>query len=75
MYAKQGRGNQFNDRQARDEWIQKELKTLNRGIKDKETQIANLEEEIRQTDELKRRNSDKIRVNINIFQIIKKKNL
>merc|ERR1712119_242836 len=36
LYAKQGRGNQFNDRQARDEWIQKELKTLNRGIKDKE---------------------------------------
>ena len=62
LYAKQGRGNQFNDRQARDEWIQKELKTLNRGIKDKETQILNLEEEIRHTEQEKKKNSDQIQV-------------
>jgi len=63
LYAKQGRGNQFNDRQARDEWIRKELKTLNRGVKDKETQIANLEEEIRHTEEEKKKNSDRIQEN------------
>ena len=46
LYAKQGRGNQFRNREERDSWIQNELKTLQRGVKDKETQIANLQEEI-----------------------------
>lgn len=46
LYAKQGRGNQFRNREERDTWIKSELKTLQRGIQDKETQIVNLREEI-----------------------------
>lgn len=46
LYAKQGRGNQFRNREERDSWIHNELKTLQRGIRDKETQIHNLKEDI-----------------------------
>ena len=46
LYAKQGRGNQFRNREERDTWIKNELKTLHRGIRDKETQITNLKEDI-----------------------------
>lgn len=35
LYAKQGRGSQFSSREERDKWIQNELKSLNRQIKDK----------------------------------------
>ena len=34
MYAKQGRGSQFTSKAQRDEWIKKELKSLNKQIKD-----------------------------------------
>ena len=49
LYAKQGRGNQFRNREERDSWIKNELKTLQRGIRDKDTQIANLKEDIEAT--------------------------
>lgn len=39
LYAKQGRGNQFTSRDDRDNWIKKELKSLNRAIRDKEEQV------------------------------------
>jgi structural maintenance of chromosome 3 (chondroitin sulfate proteoglycan 6) len=39
LYAKQGRGNQFTSRDDRDSWIKKELKSLNRAIRDKEEQV------------------------------------
>ena len=39
LYAKQGRGNQFTSRDERDTWIKKELKSLNRAIRDKEEQV------------------------------------
>lgn len=35
LYAKQGRGSQFSSREERDKWIQNELKSLNKQIKDK----------------------------------------
>ncbi|XP_039283231.1 structural maintenance of chromosomes protein 3 [Nilaparvata lugens] len=35
LYAKQGRGSQFTSKDDRDQWIQKELKSLNKQIKDK----------------------------------------
>ncbi|XP_055912358.1 structural maintenance of chromosomes protein 3 [Eupeodes corollae] len=35
LYAKQGRGSQFASRSERDKWIQTELKSLNKQIKDK----------------------------------------
>lgn len=35
LYAKQGRGSQFNSKEERDKWIQNELKSLNKQIKDK----------------------------------------
>lgn len=37
LYAKQGRGSQFSSREERDKWIQNELKSLNKQIKDKIT--------------------------------------
>nr|CAB3266386.1 structural maintenance of chromosomes protein 3-like [Phallusia mammillata] len=49
LYAKQGRGNQFRNREERDTWIHNELRTLQRGIQDKETQIVNLREDILST--------------------------
>ncbi|XP_076824516.1 structural maintenance of chromosomes protein 3-like [Clavelina lepadiformis] len=49
LYAKQGRGNQFRNREERDSWIQNELRTLQRGINDKKTQIENLTDDIRAT--------------------------
>ena len=39
LYAKQGRGSQFTSKDQRDEWIKKELKSLNKQIKDKGDQI------------------------------------
>lgn len=35
LYAKQGRGSQFTSKADRDRWIEKELKSLNKQIKDK----------------------------------------
>lgn len=35
LYAKQGRGSQFKSKEDRDKWIQTELKSLNKQIKDK----------------------------------------
>ncbi|KAK3095501.1 hypothetical protein FSP39_015420 [Pinctada imbricata] len=52
LYAKQGRGNQFTSRDDRDNWIKKELKSLNRAIRDKEEQIRRLREDL--TNESKR---------------------
>ncbi|VDI42492.1 structural maintenance of chromosome 3 (chondroitin sulfate proteoglycan 6), partial [Mytilus galloprovincialis] len=46
LYAKQGRGNQFTSRDDRDAWIKKELKSLNRAIRDKEEQIKRLREDL-----------------------------
>lgn len=46
LYAKQGRGNQFTSREDRDRWISKELKALNKAIKDKEDQIKRLKEDL-----------------------------
>ncbi|KAH9515257.1 Structural maintenance of chromosomes protein 3 [Bulinus truncatus] len=42
LYAKQGRGSHFQSREDRDNWIKKELKSLNKAIKDKEEQISRL---------------------------------
>merc|ERR1711915_578396 len=42
LYAKQGRGSQFTSKAQRDEWIQKELKSLNKQIKDKTEQLRGL---------------------------------
>ena len=46
LYAKQGRGNQFTSRDDRDKWISKELKSLNKAIRDKEEQIRRLREDL-----------------------------
>ena len=40
LYAKQGRGSHFQSREDRDNWIKKELKSLNKAIKDKEEQVC-----------------------------------
>ena len=42
LYAKQGRGSQFTSKDERDKWIQKELKSLNRAIRDKKEQVTDL---------------------------------
>ena len=46
LYAKQGRGNQFTSRGDRDKWITKELKSLNKAIKDKDEQIRRLRDDL-----------------------------
>lgn len=47
LYAKQGRGSQFTSKSQRDEWIQKELKSLNKQIKDKTEQIDKLSDDLK----------------------------
>lgn len=47
LYAKQGRGSQFTSKEQRDEWIRKELKSLNKQIKDKTEQIDRLGEDLK----------------------------
>ena len=47
LYAKQGRGSQFTSKEQRDEWIKKELKSLNKQIKDKTDQIDRLTEDLK----------------------------
>ncbi|ESO00959.1 hypothetical protein HELRODRAFT_157320 [Helobdella robusta] len=46
LYAKQGRGSQFQSREERDKWILKELKMINKAIADKEEQIIRLKEDL-----------------------------
>ena len=46
LYAKQGRGNQFTSKEERDKWINKELKSLNKAIRDKEEQIRRLKADL-----------------------------
>ncbi|XP_071792675.1 structural maintenance of chromosomes protein 3-like [Asterias amurensis] len=46
LFAKQGRGNQFTTRDDRDKWIRKELKSLNKAIKDKDEQISRQRDDI-----------------------------
>lgn len=45
LYAKQGRGSQFTSKAERDKWIQKELKSLQKAIRDKREQIDRLQDE------------------------------
>jgi len=47
LYAKQGRGSQFTSKEQRDEWIKKELKSLNKQTKDKTEQIEKLSEDLK----------------------------
>ena len=47
LYAKRGRGSQFTSKEQRDEWIRKELKSLNKQIKDKTEQIDRLGEDLK----------------------------
>ena len=47
LYAKQGRGSQFTSKEQRDEWIRKELKSLNKQLKDKTEQIDRLTEDLK----------------------------
>ncbi|XP_042230697.1 structural maintenance of chromosomes protein 3-like isoform X1 [Homarus americanus] len=46
LYAKQGRGSQFTSKEQRDQWIQKELRSLTKAVKSKQDQIQRLEDEI-----------------------------
>ncbi|KDR15942.1 hypothetical protein L798_09869, partial [Zootermopsis nevadensis] len=47
LYAKQGRGSQFTSKEARDQWIMKELKSLNKQIKDKKEHRDKLAEDMK----------------------------
>ncbi|XP_047471240.1 structural maintenance of chromosomes protein 3-like isoform X2 [Penaeus chinensis] len=46
LYAKQGRGSQFTSKEQRDQWIQKELRSIERAMSEKKDQIKRLDEEI-----------------------------
>lgn len=47
LYAKQGRGSQFSSKEDRDQWIQKELKSLTKQIKDKTDHKEKLTEDLK----------------------------
>ncbi|KAL5235232.1 hypothetical protein ACI65C_002642 [Semiaphis heraclei] len=47
LYAKQGRGSQFASKEDRDQWIQKELKSLTKQIKDKTDHKEKLTEDLK----------------------------
>lgn len=47
LYAKQGRGSQFSSKEERDKWIQSELKSLNKQIKDKISHQSKLSDDMR----------------------------
>ncbi|CAG9833392.1 unnamed protein product [Diabrotica balteata] len=47
LYAKQGRGSQFTSRDDRDRWIQNELKSLNKQLKDKKDHRDKLEVDLK----------------------------
>ncbi|GJQ71626.1 hypothetical protein Trydic_g11325 [Trypoxylus dichotomus] len=47
LYAKQGRGSQFTSKDDRDRWIQNELKSLNKQIKDKRDHRDKLIEDLK----------------------------
>ncbi|CAB0019270.1 unnamed protein product [Nesidiocoris tenuis] len=51
LYAKQGRGNQFTSRSDRDQWIERELKSLNKQIKDKSEHRERLAEDLKKDGE------------------------
>ncbi|CAH0394872.1 unnamed protein product [Bemisia tabaci] len=46
LYAKQGRGSQFTSKEDRDKWIEKELKSLKKQIKDKSEHRDRLQEDL-----------------------------
>lgn len=64
LYAKQGRGSQFTSKSERDAWIQSELRSLNRNIGDKQSQIKRLKEDIRRDGARKDELTKKIDVSI-----------
>uniref|UniRef100_A0A182MHM9 Structural maintenance of chromosomes protein n=1 Tax=Anopheles culicifacies TaxID=139723 RepID=A0A182MHM9_9DIPT len=47
LYAKQGRGSQFSSKEERDKWIQGELKSLNKQIKDKISHQNKLQDDLK----------------------------
>lgn len=47
LYAKQGRGSHFKSKEDRDRWIQGELKSLNKQIKDKKDHKDKLEADLK----------------------------
>ncbi|KAJ3646857.1 hypothetical protein Zmor_024423 [Zophobas morio] len=47
LYAKQGRGSQFTSKDDRDRWIQNELKSLNKQLKDKRDHRDKLEADLK----------------------------
>lgn len=47
LYAKQGRGSQFTSKEERDRWIQNELKSLNKQLKDKREHRDRLTEDLK----------------------------
>lgn len=53
LYAKQGRGSQFTSKADRDTWIQSELKSLSKQIRDKKSAIERLKDDLKKDDERK----------------------
>jgi len=63
LYAKQGRGNEFRSKEERDKWIGKELKSLNKAIRDKEDQITRLKTDLAEDQEKAQKLEKDIKVN------------
>ncbi|XP_025423597.1 structural maintenance of chromosomes protein 3-like [Sipha flava] len=63
LYAKQGRGSQFTSKEDRDKWIQKELKSLNKQIKDKNDHKEKLTDDLKRDAERQRELEQQIQMN------------
>ena len=66
LYAKQGRGNQFTSREERDRWISKELKALNKAVRDKDEQIRRLREDLENDSQKAEMLEGQIKVLVNV---------
>ena len=69
LYAKQGRGNQFTSREERDRWISKELKALNKAIRDKDEQIRRLREDLENDQQKAELLEGQIKVRLSRWQV------
>ncbi|XP_046850172.1 structural maintenance of chromosomes protein 3-like isoform X2 [Xenia sp. Carnegie-2017] len=72
LFSKQGRTNQFQSKQQRDEWINNELKSLAKSISTKESQILALQETIKHLNASRENTEKAVRVIKDDFNEIRK---
>lgn len=69
LYAKQGRGSQFTSKDERDQWIQRELKSLTKQIKDKTEHKDRLQQDLEKDEARRKQLEEEISVSCRIYKI------